>query len=98
MLCYSHSTEKHSDAQGRLSDLAKMYSGKVNSLLTSFFTKMYFSPIKSTNQKIKKKKKDWNGKCIKKSTAQTLLLGYVMMVFTADTVNHHYVPLFTEWT
>lgn len=57
MLCYSHSTEKHSDAQGRLSDLAKMYSGKVNSLLTSFFTKMYFSPIKSTNQKIKKKKK-----------------------------------------
>ena len=56
MLCYSHSTEKHSDAQGRLSDLAKMYSGKVNSLLTSFFTKMYFSPIKSTNQKIKKKK------------------------------------------
>lgn len=52
MLCYSHSTEKHSDAQGRLSDLAKMYSGKVNSLLTSFFTKMYFSPIKSTNQKI----------------------------------------------
>lgn len=74
-----------------------MYSGKVNSLLTSFFTKMYFSPIKSTNQKKNKKRLKWV-KYIKNSTAQTSLLGYVMMVFTANTVNHHDVPLFTEWT
>lgn len=73
-----------------------MYSGKVNSLLTSFFTKMYFSPIKSTNQKEQKRLK-WV-KYIKNSTAQTSLLGYVMMVFITNIVNHHYVPLFTEWT
>ena len=54
----------------KVSDLSRMYTGKVNSLLTSFFTKMYFSPIKSTNQK--RKKKDWNESSILRIQQHTL--------------------------